>query len=255
MDITGALVGLNTFILTSGGGSEGLGFAIPAGIVNFVYQSLKKYGHVDHVEIGAIAQTINPTIAEGLGLAQNWGVVIADIAPRGPADTAGIKPEDVVLAIDGHPMLDLHMFAAALYMHPLDQVLKIDVLRGRQRLSFNVFAVSVRDRMDGFADIADPVKNHIGPLAILGLDLNDQLRLLLPEVRIGKGVVVIGLASGFNSVITGLRVGDIIHSLNHTAIESVEQLKLLVAQLKSGDAVVLRIERQGQFQYLAFEME
>lgn len=107
LDVTGAVVGLNTFMLSNGGGSEGLGFAIPARIVNFVYQSLRKYGHVYRTEIGAVAQTITPTIAEGLGLAQNSGVVIADVAPDGPAEIAGIKPEDVVLAVDGRPVLSI----------------------------------------------------------------------------------------------------------------------------------------------------
>ena len=78
MDVTGTVVGLNTFILSSGGGNEGLGFAIPAPVVDFVYHSLRKYGYVEHVEIGAVAQTITPTMAEGLGLAQNWGVVIVE---------------------------------------------------------------------------------------------------------------------------------------------------------------------------------
>jgi len=55
--------------------------------------------------------------------------------------------------------------------------------------------------------------------------------------------------------ITGLRAGDVIHSLNRTPIESVEQLKSAVAQLEPDQAAVLRIKRQGQFQYLAFEME
>lgn len=256
VDVTGAVVGLNTFkIRSSGGGSEGLGFAIPAPIVNFVYQSLRKHGRVDHVEIGALAQTITPTLAEGLGLAQNWGVMIADLIPGGPADAAGMKPEDIILAVDGHPILDVHMFAAALYQHPLDQVVRIDLLRGRQKLSLHVPAVPARDRMDQFAGITDPAKSHIGSLGILGLDFNDQVRSLLPEVRIGAGVIVVGRAPGFTSASTGLRAGDVIHALNRNPIESVEQLKSMLAKLKSGDAVVLQIERQGQLQYLAFEME
>ena len=64
-----------------------------------------------------------------------------------------------------------------------------------------------------------------------------------------------GRAPGFNSVNTGLQVGDVIHSLNRTRVESVEQLKSVVAQLKPGHAAVLQIERRGQLQYLAFEME
>jgi serine protease Do len=255
VDVTGAVVGLNTFIMSRGGGSEGLGFAIPARIVDFIYHSLRKYGHVYRTEIGAVAQTITATIAEGLGLAQNWGVVIADVTPGGPACAAGIKPEDVVLAVDGHPVLSLTLFAAALYLHPPDQVVKIDVLREAQKLSFNIPAIMVRDRMDQLDDLAATMNRHVGPLGILGLDFNDEMRSLLPDVRIGTGVIVIGQAPGFNSVNTGLRAGDVIHSLNRTTVESVDQLKSAVAQLKPGDAVVLRIERRGQFQYLAFEME
>jgi serine protease Do len=255
VDVTGAVVGLNTFILSNGGGSGGLGFAIPAPIVNFVYQSLRKYGHVNHVEIGAVAQTITPAMAEGLALAQQWGVVIADVTPRGPADAAGIKPEDIILAVDSHPMLDLHMFAAALYRHPLDQVLKVDVLRGTQKLSFNVPAIQAQDRMNQLVDVSDPVKSYSARLGIFGLTFVGELRSLLPEVRLSTGVIVVGRSPGFNSVKTGLRTGDIIHSVNHMPIESVEQLNSAVAQLKSGAAAVLQIERQGQFQYLAFEME
>jgi serine protease Do len=255
VDVTGSVVGLNTFILSSGGGNEGLGFAIPARIVDFVYRSLRKYGHVRHTEIGVVAQTITPTMAEGLGLAQDWGVVIADVTARGPADAAGIKPEDVVVAVDGHAMLGLTGFVAALYQHPPDRVLKVDVLRGTQPLSFNVPAIQSQDRMDQLADVADPVKSYSGRLGIFGLSFVGELRSLLPDVRIGTGVIVVGQAPGFNAVRTGLRTGDIIHSLNRTPVESVEQLNSAVAQLKAGAAAVLQIERQGQFQYLAFEME
>ena len=255
VDVDGDIVGLNTFILSSGGGSEGLGFAIPARIVSFVYQSLKKYGHVHRIEIGAVAQTITPDLAAGLALAQNWGVIISDVTPHGPADAAGIKAQDIILAVDGRPVLGLPGFAAALYLHPTDRLLRIDVLRGAEKLSLNVAAVQARDRMDQLADVTDPRKSHIGRLGIFGLDFNDELRSILPDLRIASGVVVIGQATQFNSANTGLRTGDVIHALNRTPIDSLEQLRSAVAQLKAGDPVVLRIERRGQLQYLAFEME
>jgi S1-C subfamily serine protease len=152
-------------------------------------------------------------------------------------------------------MLTLTTFTAALYQHPPDQVLKIDVQRGSQRLSFNVPGIMPRDRLDQLADVSDPIKSHIEALGILGLDLNDELSSLLPAMRRSTGVLVIGQAPGFGSVDTGLRIGDVIHSMNRATVESVDQLKTAVAQIKPGDAVVLQIERRGQFQYLAFEME
>src|ERR1700694_3590664 len=89
VDIDGNVVGLNTLMLSTGGGSEGLGFAIPAAIVNFDYQNLRKYGHVQRVAIGAKAQTLTPTLADGLGLARSWGTIISDTLPGGMAEAAG----------------------------------------------------------------------------------------------------------------------------------------------------------------------
>jgi serine protease Do len=252
VDVTGAIVGLNTFIVSNSGGSDGLGFAIPARIVDFVYQSLKKYGHV---EIGVVAQTITPTLADGLGLAQSWGVMIADVLPRGPADVAGMKPGDVVLAVDDYPMLSLIGFTAALYQHPSYQVLRVDVVRGTEKLSFRVSGFPVRDRTERLADLPDPMKSRVDRLGVLSLDVNDTVRSLLPDMRLGRGVLVLERAWGFDSVETGLEAGDVIHSLNRTPIDSIEQLKSAVAELKRGDSVVLRIERTARFQYLAFEME
>ena len=255
VDVTGGIVGLNTFILSAGGGSDGLGFAIPARIVDFVYRSLRKSGHVDHVEIGVGAQSITPPMAQGLGLSQDWGVVVADVLPQGPADAAGIRPGDVVVSVDGHPTPSLISFTASLYQHLPDQVVKIDALRGDQRLSFRVASVMARNRRGQDLDFPDPMKSHIAPLGILGLDVDDRLRTMLPGLRAGSGVIVLGHAPGLDSVDTGLQPGDVIHTLNRTPIDSVQQLQSAAAVLTAGDSVVLRIERQGQFQFLAFEME
>jgi serine protease Do len=255
VDVTGEIVGINTFILTSTGGNEGLGFAIPAGVVEFVYRSLRKYGYVPHVEIGAVGQSITPAIAEGLELGQNWGVVISDVTPGGPADAAGIEPGDVVAEVDGHHVLGLPGFVAALYQHPSDQDIRIAVLRGSQKLSFSVTSVLVHDPLDQLADIADPVKSHINSLGILAVDFDDQVRSLLACVRCSTGVIVAGKEQVSSSMETGLLPGDIIHSLNRTPITSVEQLQSSLSQLRTGDPVVLYIQRKGQFQYLAFELE
>ena len=255
VDVTGSVVGLNTLILSTGGGSEGLGFAIPARIVDFVYRSLRKYGRVDRVDIGVLAQTISAALADGLGLTQNWGVVLADVVPRGPADAAGLEAGDVILAVDGHPILSLLGFTAELYQHLPHQVLEIEALRGTEKMAFHVRALPVHGAMNRGVDLLDPLRSHIMELGILGTDLDGRLRSQLPEVRVSTGVIVLGHAVGFDSVDAGLSPGDIIHALNRTPIQSVEQLKSAVAGLTRGDSVVLHIERDGQFQYLAFEME
>jgi len=255
VDTEGYVIGLNTFILSESGGSEGLGFAIPARIVNFVYHSLRKYGHVHRVEIGAVAQTITPDLAEGLDLPRSWGVIISDVVSGGPAEAAGLKIQDIVLAADGRRTATLSAFSAALYLHPLDQVLKLEVLRGQESKTLYIPAIEHRDRMDQLMDAVDPEKSLIPRLGILAIDLTDQLRSMVTDLRIASGVVVVGRAADLIVPETGLTTGDIIHSLNTTPVDSAEQLRTLTRQLKGGQPVVLQIERGGQLQYLAFEMD
>ncbi len=254
VDLDGYVVGLNTFILTESGGSEGLGFAIPADAIRFVYQELRKYGHVHRTEIQAGAQEITPTLAAGLGLAQNWGVVISDVEPGGGAEEAGLEVQDVVIAVDGHPILGLPGLTAALYLHPPDEKLAVDVLRGSRKISLNISAMQRSDPMDQLADLVDP-KKRIGRLGIFALDFMPQLRSVMAEVRLPSGVVVVALSPGPDSETRGFHAGDIIHALNHTPMNSVEQLRSALSQLKSGDPVVLQVERQGKLQYVAFDIE
>src|ERR1700758_5056161 len=101
VDRNGNLVGINTFIYTSGGGSEGLGFAIPEPVVRFVYNELRQHGIVRGVTIGARAQTITAPRATGLKLPQDWGVIITDVDEGRPAARGGLQPGDIVKAMDG----------------------------------------------------------------------------------------------------------------------------------------------------------
>ena len=95
VDIDGKVVGINTFILTQSGGSEGIGFAIPSNAVRNSYDQIRKDGHVHRGHIGIVAQTITPAMAKGLRLPQDWGVIAADVIPDGPADKAGLKVRDI----------------------------------------------------------------------------------------------------------------------------------------------------------------
>ena len=254
VDLDGYIVGLNTFILSEGGGSEGLGFAIPARVIRFVYGNLRKYGHVHRTEIQAAAQTITPTLAAGLGLSQDWGVVISDVTPKGPAEAAGLQVQDIVLAVDGHPILGLPGMTALLYLHPPDEGVRMEILRGTQRLSLLVPAIEAHDQEDQLIDFIDP-NNRIARLGIFAMDFDERLRTAMPDVRIPSGVVVLGRSLDLNALTADLRAGDIIHALNRTKVESVRQLRSLVRQLKTGDPVVLQIERQQKLQYVPFETD
>jgi serine protease Do len=255
VDMNGFVLGINTFILSQGGGSEGLGFAIPARVVDFVYRSLRKYGHVHRVEIGAVAQEITPDLAAGLHLPQRWGVIVVDVNPHGPAGAAGLQIEDIILAADDRRVETLPSLSSALYLHRLDQVVKLEILRGDERKTLYVPAIEQHDHMDELLDTVNPDNSLISRLGILAISLTDELRTRLGSLRLPSGVVVVGRAADLIMPDTGLQAGDIIHKLNTTAIDSMDGLRAAVGALQTGDPVVLQIERDGGLMYVSFEVE
>jgi serine protease Do len=254
VDMNGAVLGINTFILSQGGGSEGLGFAIPARVVDFVYHSLRNHGHVHRVEIGAGAQEITPTLAEGLHLPKHWGVVVDDVKPDGPAAAAGLQIQDIILTADDRRIETLPSLSAALYLHRLDQVVKLEILRGNEKKTLYVPAIEQHDHMDELLDAVNPEDSLISRLGVLAIDLTENLRSKF-ALRIPTGVVVVGRAADLILPDTGLQAGDIIHQLNNTSIDSMDTLRTTVGALKTGDPVVLQVEREGSLLYVSFEME
>jgi len=255
VDMNGSVLGLNTFILSQGGGSEGLGFAIPARIVDFVYHSLRKYGHVHRVEIGAAAQEITPSLADGLQLAQRWGVIVSDVKPDGPAAAAGLQIQDIVLTADDRRIETLPQLSSALYLHRLDQVLQLEILRGDQKKTLYIPAIEHRDQMDQLFDAANAETSLVPRLGILAIDLTSDVRSQIGSLRIPSGVIVLGRAADLILPDTGLQTGDVIHAVNTTPIPSMEALRAAVQSLKTGDPVVIQVERSDGLTYLSFEME
>jgi len=255
VDIEGSVLGINTMILSQGGGSEGLGFAIPARIVKFVYESLRQHGHVHRVEIDAAAQNITPALAQGLGLSQSYGVIISDVTPAGPADSAGLLIGDIVVSADGRHIDTLPALSAVMYLHPLDEVLTLVVKRGETEKTLSVPVLEHRDQMDKLLDAVDPDKSLLPRLGILAVDLDGQLRSMIGQLRISSGVVVVARAVSLLGPETGLKTGDVIHSLNGIPVDSVDALRGRLNELKHNSAVALQLERDGKLQWLAFEME
>jgi serine protease Do len=255
VDMDGYVVGINTFIYSQAGGSEGLGFAIPARVVEFVYENLRKYGHVRRSVIQAKTQTITPALAAGLGLSRDWGVMVTDVLPGGSAEAAGLHPQDIIVAADGFPVETLPIYIAILYRHPLDQSLKLDVLRGTQQKTLNIPVQEEKHSADQVADLVGPDAVLVPQLAVLAAEVNDNVRGLIANLRQPAGVVVVARAMDLLGPDTGLNTGDIIHSLNRTTINTLGDLQTLLKQLKGGDPVAMQIERDGHLEYLSFEME
>jgi serine protease Do len=255
VDMSGRVVGLNTMILSQSGGSEGIGFAIPSDTLRNVYTQIRKEGHVHRGQIGANVETITPLLAAGLGLTQDWGVLVADATPDGPADKSGVKPGDVVLSLDGKPMENARQLQVNLWRFPVGDKVSLEVLRGADRLTMDVPVTAQDDDPQRFADLVNPEKNLIPKLGILGVEIDRKLAPILPDLRKQYGIVVAARAAESDGLDVDLRPGDVIYAINTEPTSTIASLNGALAQMKSGDAVVLQVERDGQLMYVSFEME
>jgi serine protease Do len=256
IDAQGRVVGINTFILSQSGGSEGLGFAIPSNIVNTIYTQLRKEGHVHRGRIGVSVQTISPALAEGLSLARDWGVLVGDVTPEGPADKAGLKAGDVVLTADGRTMRNARQMEAFIYRSPMKAKITLEVLRGKDQLSIDVPVMESIDDPQRFADMVNPEDNLVSRLGILAIGIDKDVAAMLPGLRNSYGVVVAAGSSATDLTSgTGLQPGDVIYSVNQAPVATVEALRKKVAELMPGDEVAMQIERSGHLMFVAIEIE
>jgi S1-C subfamily serine protease len=167
----------------------------------------------------------------------------------------GIEVGDIVLAIDGRRIDDLPSFIASLYLHPLDQGIKIDLLRGIKEQSVYVPVTVHEESIDDLSDVPDLQRTFVPELNIFVADIDETLRPLLRGHNEDSGIVVLGESGDPNALDTGAQPGDILKGLNRTPLQSVSQLRATIRKLKSGDPVVLQVEREGKLQFLDFEMD
>src|SRR5579875_1097668 len=255
VDAGGRVVGLNTMIITQSGGSEGLGFAIPSDTVSSVYQQIRKDGHVHRGQIGIVVQPMPPELAEGLRPSKASGVLAADVTPDGPADKAGLKIRDIILSVNGRTMNEAPELETAIYRLNLSDVVHLTVLRGDEKLEYDVPVIERDDDPQRFADMVNPQDNLVSKLGILGIDIDQKVSDLLPDLRHQYGVLV--AARSANPPYTGpaLEIGDVIYDVNRTPVSSVKTLRAILDQLKAGEPAVLQVERNGKLRYLVAEFE
>jgi serine protease Do len=255
VDARGRVVGINTLIATRSGGSEGVGFAAPSNIVRNVYNQFRASGRVRRGHIGVHAQTITPTVAAGLTLDRDWGVVLGDVYPGGPADKAGLLVGDIVLTLNGKPMENGRQLEVNLYRYAVGEEVTIEVQRGTTEQTVRVEVIERHDDPTRFSDLVKPDKNLIPKLGILGIDVDEYIMKMLPPLREKSGVVVAARAadSPFQNN-AFLAPGDVIHMVNRSRVRSLGDLRNVLNGLRTGDAVVCQVERGGRLMFIALEV-
>jgi len=255
VDAHGKVMGINTFIVSRSGGSEGVGFAVPSNIARNVFTQIRNSGRVTRGEIGVYAQTVTATLAEGLGLSQEWGVVLGDVLPGRPADMTGLKVGDLILALNGKVMENGRQFDVNLYRYSVGDLVTLDVLRGSQKLTFRVRIIEREDDFGHLVEMVTPENSLVPKLGILGLDIDGQIaKILFPPRKLG-GVLVAARSPSSPYWQAEFLPGDVIYAINGHEISSLASLRARLAELQTGDPVVVQVQRRETLRFIAFEIE
>jgi len=216
VDLNGKLVGINTAIYSHSGGSQGIGFAIPANMVRVVVTSAKGgSAAVKRPWLGAKLQEVTPEIAESLGLKRPSGALVANLAANGPAARAGIKTGDVIASIDGTTVDDPNSFDYRFATKPLGGSAQIGLLRQGHEVAVSIGLQTAPDTPREEVEIHARSPFVGATVANLSPALADELRLDSQS----QGVVIVKVADASTAQTIGFRKGDIVVSVNNQKIE------------------------------------
>ena len=240
VDMTGKLVGINTAIFSQSGGSIGIGFAIPSNIVRAVVDAEAHGGKLVRPWLGVTGEAVSAEIAESLGLEKPGGVVVKELFPNGPAAAAGLKPGDVLLAINGRNVQDPQGMAFRLATLHIGDEAKVTVVRKGQQLELPVeLTPAPREPEPDETALEGEQPLNGAKVANLSPALGEEL-----SVSGWKGVVIVDIKRNSFARSLGLRPGDIVARINGTEVENVAQLRELVST--ENDEWELTVERDGK---------
>jgi serine protease Do len=236
-NLRGQVVGINTAINPQG---KGIGFAIPIDAVKQVYTELVATGHVSRGRIGVVIQPMDSDLAQAMGLDRPRGALVEEVEPNGPADHAGLKAGDVVLAVDGQNVAhseDLPRMVAG--HHPGTQV-KLTVLHEKQTRDVGVTLAALEDKGQHASNApADPAAPP-SPSSTIGVGVGEQ-----------DGQVIVERVAPDSPADGKLRPGDVIEEVNHQPVTSASDLSTKIRSAASDRPLLLRVKRGESSRYVA----
>jgi Do/DeqQ family serine protease len=221
VDLTGKLVGINTAIFSRSGGSQGVGFAIPANMVRVVASSAKTGGSaVKRPWLGAKLQAVTADIADSMSLKRPAGALISSVTTNGPAAKAGLKAGDLIVSVDGQAVDDTNAFDYRFATKPLGGAAKLGVMRAGQELVATVALQTAPDMPREEITIRSRSPFSGAKIANLSPALADELQL----AAIDTGVVVLDVDNGSYASNLGFQRGDVIEEVNGKRIAVTKEL-------------------------------
>jgi serine protease Do len=238
VNMKGEVVGINTAILPQG---QGIGFAIPVNTAKPLIPQLESKGVVTRGYLGVTIQSLSPELAKALKLKDTEGALVADVVAGSPAENAGVRGGDVIVAYNGRTVEDSHSLPAMVAATPVGQNATVTILRQGKKQDLSVTVAKLpSDVSEGeTAESATPAGGKLGV----------RLHAVNPEIarhlglRTDHGVVVMEVEPGSPADQAGIQQGDVILEVNRKPVSSVDEVKEQMAKASNEDPVLLLVQR------------
>jgi serine protease Do len=249
-DMNGKVIGINSQIYSRTGGFMGLSFAIPIELAMDVAEQLKTTGHVARGYLGVLIQDVNRELAESFGLKHPKGALVSKVMPGSPAAKAGLKEGDIILAYNGHNLLNSSQLPPLVGSSSVDGKAELTVLRDGKERTVTVKLAELppqqQAQMEGQAQPESPQQDKLG-MVVAPLTDQDRKRLGMEDV---KGVLVQQVGSG-PAKNAGIHPGDVIVMLAGKHVPDMDTFKSVLANLPAGKSVAILVQRREGPMFLA----
>jgi serine protease Do len=236
LNMNGEVIGINTAIVAQG---QGIGFAIPVSLAQNIVAQLKDHGSVTRGWMGVGIQDLTPELAEYYALKDQKGVLVIQVFPGDPADRAGIKARDIIVAVDGKPVGTSRELTSAVAGMAVGKEVPVKILRDGKEQTLKVQLAERKDE-ELAAKGAAPETEELG---IRAADLTPESARRFGIDENEKGVLVAAVKPASKADKAGLQQGDIIKEVNRVAVQSISEIKAEYGKAKAGDSVPFLVRR------------
>ena len=253
VDVEGRLVGINAAIFTRSGGNEGIGFAVPSNLCQWVMTSLIKNGHVERGFMGMSIQNLTPALAQDFKLDRINGALVAEVVAGGAAETAGLKSGDVIRQFNGQPVKDASQLKLQVAETTPGTKVSLEVVRGGETKTLDATLrespnqkLAGNDQERGNPDS----KEALAGVAVTNLDGNTRSEVNAPDDL--QGAVITEVQPNSPAAEAGLHPGDVITEINHQAIKNAQDA-VKNTQKAAGDQTLVKVWSRGGTHYLTVD--
>ena len=249
VDTDGRLVGINTAIYSRTGGNQGIGFAVPGNMARGVMDSILKNGRMIRGYLGVMLQPLDEDLAKEFKIEGDKGALVGDVPTGSPAQKAGIKEGDVVVAVDGKQVEGVSELMLMVAAKPPGTEVNVKLLRdGKEK----VLSVKLGERPSknevAKAEPADADPDVLDGVTVADIDAETRKKFDIPENA--KGVVVTQIDPDSACFVQGIREGDVIHEINRESVSTSKQAVELSEKVKKDKKVLLRVSSKGASRFV-----